>query len=213
MFRNVSYIYMHPSTVVLTMFDSFTDSDTTLVSNHTSDSGDTWVFGLNQNAGSTAKIYSNVLTKDNDASANAAVYYLTGETLNNDYYVQAKIKMMSSVSSGAAIVARINTASDNYYWLRHNRDQNRWELRVTVNGTASTLNSGSALYSDTMNAGDERVAKLEVIGTSIKAYIDGIERISATDSSHSSGQPGIRFNGIQSQTTGYSIDDFTVVNL
>jgi mannan endo-1,4-beta-mannosidase len=208
MFRSASYRYFHPNPIYI--FDAFTDTDGINATSHTGDINSTWINGINQNSGADAKIFSNVLTKDN--SANAAVIY-TGATPSNNCAVQAKIKMMTSISTGASLLARLNTASDDYYWLRHNRDLNQWQLRVTVGGIGSTLNGGAAVYSDTMNAGDERIAKLEVIGTSIKAYIDGVERISATDSSHSSGRAGIRFNGAASSTTGYSIDDFTVYNL
>jgi hypothetical protein len=194
------------------IFDSFTDSDNTLLNFHSGETSSTWAFGLNQNAADTARIFSNVLVKEDSGLSNAAVYY-TETTPNNDCYVQGKIKMLSSISANVALIGRLNPASDDYYWVRHNRDANQWQLRKTVGSSASTLNSGAAVYNDTMVANDERIVRLEMNGTTIRVIIDGTERINATDSTHSSGRAGIRFAGIASPTTGYSIDDFTVGNL
>jgi hypothetical protein len=210
MFRNVVQRRMSPIVSSNFIFDAFTDTDNTNLTAHTGDLNSTWIDGVNQNSGASAKIFSNAATTE--TSANAALVY-TGSTPNNDCFIQAKIKMMTSISANVALIGRLNTASDDYYWVRHSQSLNQWQLRVTSVGTPSTLGGGTAVYNDTMIANDERLVKLEIIGITLKVYIDGVERISTTDSTHSSGRAGIRFSGGASPTTGYSIDDFTVVNL
>lgn len=198
--------FVKPSPILI--FDSFVDFDGQSLAAHVGELNATWVDGANQNSGAFARITSNRLTKDN--SSLAAILY-NGTAPNANCYVQAKITMLTSMPVNVALVARLNPASDNYYSIRHN--SNQWQLRVTINGTATTLDSGNAIYNDTMVANDERLIRLEVNGSSLKVFIDGIQRISATDTTHTSGRTGIRFGGAASATTGYAIADFTVGNI
>jgi hypothetical protein len=199
--------YVAPPPILI--FDSFTDTDNVSLNSHTGDLNATWVIGTNQNSGAEGKIFSNRLTKD--SSSLTALYY-TGTAPNNNCYVQAKIRMLSLLAINCGLLIRLNPASDNYFWVRHN--SNQWQLRSTTSGGgAVTLDGGTAVYNDTMAAGDERLVRLEAEGTSLRVYIDGVLRITSTSSDHTSGRAGVRMAGAASSTTGYAVDDFTVGNL
>jgi hypothetical protein len=64
-------------------------------------------------------------------------------------------------------------------------------------------------WTNTISIGD--IIKVEAIGTAIKAYVNGTERISATDSDNSSGQPGV-FVSTSGSSWNY-IDDFEGLEL
>jgi hypothetical protein len=64
-------------------------------------------------------------------------------------------------------------------------------------------------WTNTISIGD--IIKVEAIGTTIKAYVNGTERISVTDSDNSSGQPGVF---VSTSAAGWNyIDDFEGLEL
>jgi len=72
----------------------------------------------------------------------------------------------------------------------------------SFDGTNSLIGS----YATTVSAG---VVRLEMVGTAIKVYLNSVERISATDADHSTGETGIRYSHAAGASTG-TLDDLKV---
>jgi hypothetical protein len=78
------------------------------------------------------------------------------------------------------------TDANSYYYLTA-RSSGALELKKIVNGTFETLASTGL----TVRAGSEYRLRLEAIGTTIKAYVDGTQVLQAIDSSLSHGQAAL----------------------
>ncbi|MGB0971912.1 MAG: hypothetical protein ACPGVG_13270 [Mycobacterium sp.] len=111
---------------------------------------------------------------------------------DDDHYAQAKL---------------VKTGANNWLCVRQDGWRNWYGIRASgtalqiyrrTNGSfSSSLGSWSGLA-----AGD--VLKIEAEGTTIKAYVNGVERISITDSTHTTGRQGLTaYSG-----TGAVWDDF-----
>jgi hypothetical protein len=117
----------------------------------------------------------------------------------SDHYAQITVSTASATSMG--IFARADVAATNYYLLRNNGTS--WNLFSNLAGTFTSIGS----YTAAAVSGD--VARIQCIGTTIKAIINGTERISVTDSAITTGlYTGVR--SIQSSTTRY--DNFTAAD-
>lgn len=184
--------------------ETFTGTDGTNITSHVGELGATWTQPSWGTA--TSILSSNRLTRDGTSGTSAG---LASGTLDNDQYVKATIRMLTSISVNVAVVLRGTTAADTYYWARHNRDTNEWSIRKTVTGTATSLGT----WSETLSAGDERNIEFRIVGTTLKLFIEGVERISVTDSVIASGKAGWRFSGTATSTTGFAIDNFEAGNV
>jgi endonuclease/exonuclease/phosphatase family metal-dependent hydrolase len=186
-----------PVTVVT---DTFTGSDSTNLQSHPTNSAHTWF--LHPAGLANAVISGNKLTKD--SSASTALYYNNG-VIAADQYVQANITRMSALAGvNVSLTLRMSTTVETDYRARHNADTNEWSIRKTVNGTPTVLGT----WTETLNAGDSRLARFEAIGSTLKLYIAGVERISVVDTSIASGVSGLRLTGAASGSTGYSVDNY-----
>src|SRR6185503_5794211 len=74
------------------------------------------------------------------------------------------------------------TDLNNHYYVTLRNGNVLW-LRKVVGGSFTTLDSQPF----TLATGTTYRVRLEVIGTSIKVYVNGVVQLEATDSSHSSG--------------------------
>ena len=59
--------------------------------------------------------------------------------------------------------------------------------------------------------GTSSLVRLSVEGTTVKLFVDGVERVSVTDSTHATGQPGLYYNRGDSGLT--RLDDFYATDL
>jgi poly(beta-D-mannuronate) lyase len=101
-----------------------------------------------------------------------------------DQTVEAIVKP-ANYSYDAGIIAKYVNDS-NYYTLF--LDNNKVKLKKKVNGKWTTLGSKSVTYSTSSYT----TLKLVIDGSSLKAYVNGVLKISVTDSSITSGSPGFR---------------------
>lgn len=127
-----------------------------------------------------------------------------GSSSWTNYAVEARIKPLNFNGDNrfVALIARAQS-SNNYYYLAL-RSNNTLELKKLVAGSSTTLASKSFTVS-TLNWYS---VKLEVVGTSLKAYVNGVLQLTATDSKFQSGNIG--------GATFYAsaeFDDFVVTNL
>jgi hypothetical protein len=124
-------------------------------------------------------------------SNNNGVYY-SGVNVPSDQWAQVEIAgSVNSVRNGVGV----RMSSNNYYGLHIDTDT--WYFGKLLNGSWNTFQSGS----HTTQVGDS--LKIESVGTTIKAFINGSLVASHTDESHSTGQPGL---------TGYNSNASSLVD-
>jgi hypothetical protein len=152
------------------------------------------------------------LISSNRARSNGSVqalYYHAGTPASADYYVEGVIRRDSGVTSTeqGAVCGRIDTAANNRYDVVR-VESGSFLLRKTIAGVDTTLDT----YALALATPEEYTIKLEMIGDQIKGYIDGVEQLSATDSSiTAAGKAGFfLFRG--SSTGGYHIDSITAAD-
>lgn len=123
----------------------------------------------------------------------------TEASFPNDQYSQAKVELVAGAEFTRPAVAVRMDASGNCYFARLNSTS--VDLYKRVAGTVSYVNdTAQTVVRDTFYT-----LKIEVIGTSIKVYLDGVEKLSSTDSSLTSGKPGLY---AITQSGGANLSDF-----
>lgn len=152
--------------------------------------GANWTTASGANA---PAISSNAVIAPVNGAENSAIW--TADAFEDDQYSQFVLRTGNVFQ--AALVRWQSGAYSGYL-----ADSNVWGasgraaiFRVDAGGfTQLALGSdGSAQWAD----GD--TLKLEVIGTTIKVYRNGVEVLSATDANYTTGSPGLRlFNGFVS---------------
>jgi hypothetical protein len=117
-----------------------------------------------------------------------------------DHAVQATIAVAAAVSAG--IWARGNSNISNGYLWRN--DGTSWNLFSVVGGSFTSIGS----FAGAAVAGD--VAKLECIGSAIKGYVNGIVRVSVTNTDVAAGVE----TGFRSESAGgVRYDDFSAADI
>lgn len=187
--------------------DTFTGSGS--LGSHTPDTGSGWT--SEYESGSDLVISGNKLVGDGGIG-DGALYSadVSGGYGTADYEVSVKVVDGDNSDDTSQICARFQD-TNNMYMLYFNEDD--FILYKRVSGSWTTLQNASD--NDIVPANG--IVKLKVEGTSIKAYVDDVEKISVTDSSISAaGKAGIgigdfRFNG--DDVSNQTLDDFTVNTL
>lgn len=180
-------------TVVFTRFeDTFVESVDTLLSQHIPDIGNSWSLLWSTTAESISGYIVNAAQDLTSQVANVsnrgAIYEAVRTYLNTNYYIQAT---MVGLGVGAT-----NTI---YLFVRIQDVENMYGVKLTDQGGTNTCRlykkvAGvwTALGSAFSPPADGSVIKLEIIGTSLKFYDDGVEVASATDADISGiGRAGI----------------------
>lgn len=181
------------------LLDTFTDTNSTLITSHTSDSNNTWVL-QSGTTGSHAIIVNNRVY----GQASTNVYRSSFVQPSADYQVYGKFDIVGSPATwGAGITGRAtadNTAT--FYCVRYDSVARNWLLFKSVSGVVTTL----ATWAETFNSGS-RYITLRMQGSSIKGFINGVERLSATDATITeAGSAGLRLSIISSLTAGLHVD-------
>ena len=170
-------VYSSPSS---SLNDTFTDTNSTALSSHTSDSAHTWT----QNGGGGLQIYSNRV--ESTSSTSAGLYYSSFVPADADYTVTLD---MITVGTGIApfVAGRCSTSAVTMYGCRWN-GTDTWELIRWVSGTRTVIGT----YVGDSPVGSSRTVSLSMVGSTISVSIDGVSRISVTDTGISAaGRPGI----------------------
>lgn len=179
--------------------DSFTDTSLTALASHTGETGATWAKHPNFTGSLFISENNRVRGVDGDV---ASVYYASGTPDSADYYVETQLYCASSVGGYPGVVGRMNTSTSNFYMAIYRAGA--FELWKYTNGSLSQLGTG---YTQTLTAGNTYALRLDMVGTTIRVLIDGVERINQTDSTHTSaGKAGLvrsMSGGSASSTTGW----------
>ena len=136
-------------------------------------------------SGDTIDVSSKVLKQSGTGIAETA----TGTTYSNatiTIAVKAYDNKMAEASAG--LVARANSDFSNMYTMRINFNLNKVQLYKKVSSIWTKLGEANM----TATPGTWYLLKLEMKGSSLKGYVNGVKKISVSDSSLSSGYIGLR---------------------
>jgi hypothetical protein len=134
--------------------------------------------------------------------------YLSGTPSSADYSVSATIHIKSSVGS-TGVAGRISTTAKTYYCVYIEQGTGKLVLIKWVNGVLTRLGSVSA---SSYGIGDHTLT-LDMVGTTIRALIGGVEILNQTDSSiTAAGKAGIRAPVISDWNIGKHLDNFVATD-
>lgn len=177
------------------MYDSMTDANNTPIKSHTKYT--TWTDYVAN--GTEAQISNNRLV----GLATTNVYVSADEPPTADYYVEAIIDWVSSLSAdNVGVAGRMQTGLNTYYFASYSHGATGFRLFKNVAGSSTQLGS---TFTDAFSSGS-RTVRLNMQGSTIKMLIDGVERASVTDTAITEkGFAGIRSAGTQTGSTGRHI--------
>ena len=183
--------------------DDFTGSNTDPISGRTASGGGTWTEHTSYASGDAIIVDPNRARN----SASPACFYHSGTPATADYDVSLGIVMRSDNNSSLASAAgRIDIAADTMYYAGYATSGNVWFINKALAGVTSSI---GATVGATLTVDQEYTVKLEMRGTTLKLYVDGVETISRTDSDISAaGKAGFRLQGGTTPTAGLHIDNF-----
>jgi hypothetical protein len=121
---------------------------------------------------------------------------------------------MASSDHSAQVTIAVTTAASQGVWCRGNsnistgylwrNDGTSWDLFSVVGGSFTVIGT----YAAAASPGD--VAKVQAVGSTIKCFVNGVERVSVTDTGVTTGTSV----GIRSESTGaIRYDDFTAADV
>lgn len=183
--------------------DDFTDTDGTLLQNHTPSGGGSWI----KHGGQDAQISGNRVIHSSGAEGN---YYHSADPTSADYIVAADVVMRSdNDSSEACVLGRQDPnaggTTETYYMARYATNGNAWQLFKRVSGSFTLLGS----FAQALTVDQAYRLELSMVGTAIKLLVDSVERVSVTDSGiTAAGKAGLRTVGGSTSTTGAHLDNW-----
>lgn len=188
--------------------DTFTDVAGTALGSHAPTVGTSWA--PHPTVPTAAVVINNANEARSDITGQGALYVVGPAPASADYYVECVVRVkQANEKHTTGPCARIHPTAATFYHARYNQDGS-WQLFRFVNGSATSMGS----YNEALAAGAERLVRLSCVGSDIRVYIDGVERIQAT-STHitAAGQAGMRFfvsttGGAVGDTRGLSVDNF-----
>jgi hypothetical protein len=123
-----------------------------------------------------------------------------GAMASNDHYAQVTIAATTAASHGLWIRGNSNI-SNGYLWRN---DGSAWNLFSVVGGSFTVIGT----YTAPAVAGD--VAKVQAVGSTITAYVNGVQRTSVVDTSVATGTSvGLR----SESTSAIKFDDFSAADI
>ena len=135
------------------------------------------------------------------------VNYYNATPASADYTVQADIRILSSIGS-AGVVGRVNPGTGTWYHAYLAPGNDELVLAKWVGGYASNIESKFGMG---FSSNATYTLALEMIGTALNVYINGVLEIDNTDSSiTAAGKGGIRAGVISDTGTGKHIDNFRI---
>ncbi len=185
--------------------DTLTDSDGTLLHNHTGERGATWTKYPGYASFNTT-ITGNLAHSN---GSDSPTYYASGVPQSANYYLQVTVYLASTVADDAFFMyGRMDTAvspnQDQYYYGAYSMITGVWSINKGVSGTYTELGT----YAETLVDTTSYFVALEMIGTAIKLYVN-VERISVTDSSiTAAGRGGFSPGNQSTSTAGLQILDY-----
>lgn len=180
------------------VFDTFTDSDSTVLSSHTGQVGATWT--KHASFTSLQTITGNRVHGD---GAGFTVYYASGTPASPEYDVIGTVHNVTNVANDqTGVVGRVATGANTMY--RGNYFNNSaFFLQKAVAGTVTNLGS----YTASLTTNEVR---LRMRGSALALNVDGVERVTATDTAITAAGLAGTMTRFSNTTVGYHLADIRV---
>jgi len=131
------------------------------------------------------------------------ILYASGAPASADYSVECDYTRFTNTAA-ISIAGRISTSAATFYYVYELNGE--IVLAKQINGVITSFGFD---VTGLMGNGATYRLKLEMIGSAIKVYVDGIQKISAVDSDiTSAGKAGVRSPSSNDAGTGKHIDNF-----
>ena len=199
----------------LTSSDSFTGTNGTLLPAHTGEIGATWVNqagNSNMVIGTQNRIYRN--------ASGYSLVYASATPASPDYSVEADLHYRGAFAQNAAgVIGRFSTTQTSFYMARWQNDST-WKIVKWSGGFPTVLATSPAQAA--LVVGESYRLRLEISGTSstsLKLFVNGVQKATATDAFPSAtfqlaGKAGIMageaFDSAQTDSTGIQFENFQV---
>ena len=205
--------------------DDFTDTNNVALASHTPSGGTgawTQVAASSPGSNPDIRVKSNravTSLSQADFPTTATVEYWLSGTSNNDCAAEADVYVESVTATGNAVtVCCRNTGASP-------GARNQYRVQLLDDGTLTLSKVVGGVYTPlgtyavgTLTAGATYTIRVEAIGTAIKAYLNGVQRISVTDSAVTAGG-GLALQVVQQGAvttadaqTGLSVDAVRLLN-
>jgi len=196
--------------------DTFTDSDNTDITSHTPGTGTGWTEVLDTTSGGKdMHIISNEIKTEESQNTSGQAYTAQPDPTVGDQDISITIRAFEGSSSKGAFIFGKRTDNDNLYgvtFMPNSHSQDTIVLYKRVAGVNTELGS----YDPAWVA--DRVVKLVLRDGDQEVFVDGVSKITATDTAHDGdvGTWGLGFGGNNAMggignfhlRTGWHFDDF-----
>jgi hypothetical protein len=185
--------------------DTFTDTNGTLLTSHTGETGATWTSHPSYSSGAGfQQIQTNRVVTS--AAGPSAAAYASGVPPVADYDVNANVRALTNnFTNTLGITARMDTSSNTMVTFRYLTDN--WSLIDIVGGTPTVIQSSTTALS----TGADHSVQLSVVGNTATGSVDGIILCTGSTAISASGRVGIRGNSA-STTAGIAVVDIQGVS-
>lgn len=144
------------------------------------------------------RVSNQIANSGSDADSGA---YYNAVTPPNDQWAECTLAATGTYSSPAICVS---TSAQSMYWLGYVGYASQWGILSWVSGSFNEL--GLSTGTNTPNAGD--VLYLEKQGTTLVAKVNGVTKITLTDSALTGGRGGVHQYEASARITNWSVGDF-----
>ena len=197
--------------------DTFTGTAGTALTSRAGETGASWTKGVRNDNDISSAVLSDVGRLRRNATG-GVTYYASGVPAIADYQVSTDVVLKTSIGGDyAGVVGRAqltdSTVQGTRYSAVYNTDAGAWQLRKGVAGTMTVLGT----YSQTLTANQSYPVTLDMRGTTIRLLVDGVERVSVTDSAITAiGRAGVQLGNSSTgasptNTTGMQVDNFRII--
>ena len=171
------------------VLDTFDRADTTRVALGGVGLGSNWVVGNQGGGGDQYHISSNSAVCDATFAAGTTVWNTAMGSTNHE--VSARVAITANAGGGAWLIGRMPTSRDTTGYavvlFGGGWGPSAGDLGVYIFRLASEVETQIAGPYLLGAATGEWDLKLTIVGSTIKAYVDGVERLSVTDATHTTG--------------------------
>ena len=175
----LSHWRLGEATTAVTAADTMNGTTGTLLTARTGEVGAGWTLRDGFNAANTATFQDGRVFRNGQGHV---IYMASGNTgTNADYAVEADVYFKTVLAGDmAGVVGRMDPNNLTYYAARWEAANNRWALVERNNGGTATVHDS---YTPTTApvAGMTYRVRLEMVGSTVRLYVNGVLRASYTD--------------------------------
>jgi hypothetical protein len=162
--------------------DTFTGTSGALLSGRAGELGATWTNWGTAYGVTTTLVLSNQGRVRKGAGTAFNYYWASGTPTTADYAVEADLHVKSLIANDkAGIVGRfapVGSGGEDWYEASYDRTLGVWQLRKAVNQVLANIGTPAA---QTLAANSTYRVRLEMIGSMMRLYVDGVLKVTHND--------------------------------